>query len=120
MWICTPSAFLSIVHKNCGPDELLVRARVKDHITNVFPGAKVVTEDGSDYQFRAVIKREVVKQAMAGLVDGMQYGNFKATVRNNALHDAFNRIWHVMAALQPKRPYSNYSGRGARAQKGLL
>ena len=25
MWICLNNAFLSIVHKDCAPDELLVR-----------------------------------------------------------------------------------------------
>jgi hypothetical protein len=114
MWICLSNSFLSIVSKDCPDDSLLVRARVAEHITNVFPDAKVVTIDHSDYQFRAVIKREVIKAKMAELVDGLNYDNFKNTVRSNKLHDAFARIWHVIAALQPKAPYSAYSrpGRG--------
>lgn len=119
MWLCTSGSFLSIVHKDCPADSLLVRARVKGHIDAVFPEAKVFTEDGSDYQFRAVIKRSDVASALEQQVHDLGYSNFKNTVRNRPLHDAFARIWHVMAALQPKPPYSQYSGRGVR-QKGLL
>lgn len=119
MWVCLNNSFLSIVHKNCAPDELLVRARVKGHIEAVFSGAKVISEDGSDYQFRAVLQRTVVAAVLVDQVATLNYDNFKNSVSNTKLHDAFARIWHVMAALQPKRPYSNYSGRG-RQQGALL
>ena len=41
MWIMLSDAFFSIVSKNCGPDELMVRARRKGDIEKAFPGAKV-------------------------------------------------------------------------------
>lgn len=106
MWLCLPDAFLSIVHKDCEADELLVRARRQGDIQKVFPDAKVIKTPGNDYLFRAAIKREVVAQAMANLAMTTEYPNFKNTVRNGRLHAAFNKIWHVMADLQPIAPFA--------------
>jgi hypothetical protein len=106
MWICLPDAFLSVVHKDCGPDELLVRARVAGHIEAVFPHAVVTQSTHSDYRYRALVSRDDVCAAVNSHVYGMQYPNFKNEVSNNRLHDAFARIWSVMAALQPTKPYS--------------
>ena len=41
MWIMMNNSFLSIVSKDCGPAELLVRARRAGDIERVFPDAKV-------------------------------------------------------------------------------
>ena len=41
MWIMLSDCFLSIVSKDCGPAELLVRARRAGDIEKVFPNAKV-------------------------------------------------------------------------------
>ena len=49
MWIMTNNSYLSIVSKDCGPAELLVRARRAGDIEKVFPNAKVTRQTGSDY-----------------------------------------------------------------------
>lgn len=107
MWICLSDAFLSIVHKDCQPDELLVRARRQGDIQKVFPDAVVKKTIGNDYLYRATVKRTVVGEAMTKLAMDADYDNFKNTVRDNKLHSAFNRIWHVMADLQVVPPYSS-------------
>lgn len=115
MWICLSDAFLSIVHKDCQPDELLVRARRQGDIQKVFPDAKVKKTIGNDYLYRAVIKREVVAKALADqALSQIDYPNFKNTVRDNKLHSAFNAIWHTIARLQAIAPYSRPS-----RQRGL-
>ena len=43
MWIMTNNSYLSIVSKDCGSAELLVRARRAGDIERVFPDAKVTT-----------------------------------------------------------------------------
>lgn len=106
MWICLPNAFLSVVSKDCAPDQLLVRARVAGHIEAVFPDADVNQSMATDYRYRAVVSRDLVAAALASQVYGMDYSNFKNEVRDRRLHDAFARIWSVMASLQPTRPYS--------------
>ena len=60
MWVCLKNSFLSIVSKDCRPDELMVRARRPGDIEKVFPDAKVTRNTGSDYLYRAVVPRDVV------------------------------------------------------------
>lgn len=112
MWVCLSNAFLSIVCKECGPDELLVRARRKGDIENVFPDAKVKRSPGTDYLFRAVVKRSDVAAAMVREVEAIDYGNFKGSVRDRKLHDAYAGFWNIHACLQPTPPYS--AGRSRR------
>src|SRR5216683_7097861 len=52
MWIMTNDSYLSIVSKDCGPAELLVRARRAGDIEKVFPEAKVTRNTNSDYLYR--------------------------------------------------------------------
>lgn len=125
MWICQNNSFLSIVQPapadlKAHPGTLLVRARRKGDIEATFPDAEVITLDGRDYQFRAFIKRGAVGNAIADQIDAINYGNFKNSVKNRILHDAYARIWSVMAALQQRAPYSTGRTRGSRRQKDLL
>ena len=113
MWIVTSDAFLSVVHKDCQPDELLVRARRDGDIQAVFPKAKVSKTVGSDYLFRARIKRTEVAAVLSKQLQDLQYDNFKNSIRDDQLHAACNKVWHTMAALQPIPPYS-------RGEKGLF
>jgi hypothetical protein len=117
MWVCLNKAFFSIVHKECKPDELLVRARRPGDIESVFPDAVVIKSPDTDYLFRAVLPRTRVAEAIASEVTAIDYGNFKDSVRNRPLHDAYSAVWGIMARLQPTRPYS---GRGNGRQGGLL
>lgn len=106
MWIMLNDAFLSFVSKDCKPDELLVRARRPGDIEKIFTTAKVTEYDKSDYQFRAIVKRTAVEEALVGEVKRIVYNNFKNSVRDNRLHDAYHQVWTTMARLQPKPPYS--------------
>lgn len=106
MWLCMNSAFLSVVHKHCLEDELLVRARRDGDIEKIFPDAKVMRSTDSDYPYRAVIPRNEVASAMAAQIQGIDYGNFKASVKGNSLRRGYLKVWHAMAALQSPPPYS--------------
>ena len=120
MWVCLNRAFLSIVEPSAadqalhGADKLLVRARRKGDIEAVFGKETAVEKRPErDYLFRAFIVRGTVAQMLADEVSGIDYSNFKNSVKNNPLHDAYAAIWHVMAKLQPTRPYSGVtSSRG--------
>jgi hypothetical protein len=108
MWLCFSSAFLSIVHKPpCGPDELLVRARRPGDIESVFPRARVVRSTGADYLYRTVIPKVDVAWALTKAVKDIDYPNFKNTVQDKGLRDAYLEVWATMADLQPLRPYSS-------------
>jgi hypothetical protein len=107
MWLCMNSAFLSIAFKDCAEDELLVRARREGDIQKVFPNAKVIKSTNTDYLYRAVIPRNEVASAMAAQIQDIDYGNFKSSVNDKGLHDAYLEVWHAMAALQSPPPYSS-------------
>jgi hypothetical protein len=104
MWIASTNSFLSVVFKDCGEDELLVRARRAGDIEKVFPDAKVIRNTRSDYLYRAVLPRGVVKQALAAMIDQIDYPNFKDSVEDSSLHAAYVGVWHTMAGLQHPPP----------------
>ena len=89
MWIMTNNSYLSIVSKDCGPTELLVRARRAGDIERVFPNAEVTRHTNSDYLYRAVLPRDAVKQALAATIDQIDYPNFKDSVEDRSLHAAY-------------------------------
>lgn len=105
MWLCLNDAFLSIVSKDCGPHQLLVRARRPGDIEKILPGADVRRTDheGADYLFRAVVDRGAVVQALAEEVGRINYPNFKDSVDDRALHDAYMRVWIAMLDVQPRQ-----------------
>jgi hypothetical protein len=103
MWVFLNDAMLSIVQSPEAPDRLLVRGRIKGDIEVVFPQAKVTETPSRDYRFRATLHRDLVKAAMAAEVDRITYGNFKASVPEQARHDAYLGVWGVMNDEQQRR-----------------
>src|ERR1700681_4611127 len=104
MWLMTNNSCLSIVSKDCGPAELLVRARRAGDIEKVFPNAKVTRQTDSDYLYRAILPRDVVKWALAAMIDLIDYPNFKDSVEDTSLHAAYVSVWCAMAGLQHAPP----------------
>lgn len=121
MWICLNNAFVSIVAPPAGEPEdlLLVRARRPGDLTRAFPGCKVKRTPGRDYLYRTLLPRQTVAQTLADHVLGIRYGNFKGSTKDNELHDAYMRVWHVMADVQPIPPYLTEPRGTARGQRRL-
>ena len=117
MWLCLRDSFLSIVAKDCADNELLVRARRAGDIEKCFPDAKVTRNTMSDYLYRAVLPRDVVKQAMAAMIDQIDYPNFKDSVQDRSLHAAYVGVWCAMAGLQHPPPYIPTNARSALSSK---
>lgn len=104
MWVVYAGGFLSIVHKDCAPDEVLVRARRKGDIEALFPTATVVEGAGTDYRFRAVIKRAEVGRVLSEVVADIDYPNFKSAVARMGdfkLEGALHAVWHALLRLAP-------------------
>lgn len=110
MWICLNDCFFSIVSKECAVDELMVRARRKGDIEKLWPKAEVSEYTKSDYQFRAKLKRIDIASAIVGEIGRVTYPNFKNSVTDRPLHDAYMSVWNAMAKLQPSPPYSGFRG----------
>lgn len=121
MWVMLQDAFFSIVAKDCGPDELMVRARRPGDIEKVFPETegKVKAFTASDYHYRSAIKKDRIKAALCAEVDRIAYSNFKGAVDDRPLHDAYLRVWNAMADLQPQAPYAGRQTRPALFDDGM-
>src|SRR5258705_13284211 len=115
MWIMTNNSYLSIVSKDCGPAELLVRARRGRGIEKVFPNAKATLQTDRDYLYRAILPRDGVKQALAAMIDLIDYPKFKDSVEERALHSAYVSVWCAMAGLQHPPPEIERSTHGRSA-----
>ena len=113
MWICLNNAFLSIIQPSAADplakgDKLLVRARRRGDIERAFSDPVTVLEvPGRDYQFRAYVSRQVVADHLAAHVMSIDYGNFKSSVTDRGLHDAYACVWGVMAQEQEVPPYEH-------------
>jgi hypothetical protein len=122
MWICKNDAFLSIIAAK-EPEQLLVRARRKGDIEAVFGSQyEVFVLPGRDYGFRALIPREVAGAVIAESISKIDYGNFKDSVADAALHDAYMRVWSVMEKLQEipaygTKPRPGFAAHPLRAKK---
>jgi hypothetical protein len=108
MWIFLNNAMLSIVEpKHDGKAGtaalLMVRARVKWDIERVFPDARVLEDAGTDYRFRALVPREAVVKKIADQIRKIDYGNFKNSITDDCRHDAYLRVWSVMADEQERQ-----------------
>jgi hypothetical protein len=105
----------SIVRKDCAPGQLLVRARREGDIERVFGRHVIVERDiCADYLYRAKISEEEAAEVMRREVLSISYPNFKDSVRDQALHDAYLGCWHALARTQDPPPYS-----GRRATRSL-
>jgi hypothetical protein len=111
MWIMINDCFVSIVNKDCARDELMVRARRPGDIEKLFPNVVVTEYTASDYHYRAAIKRDAIAAALVSELGRVTYSNFKDSVVDRPLHDAYLQVWSAMARLQPKRPYSGAGNR---------
>lgn len=108
MWLMMNDSFISIVSKAPAKDgELLVRARRPGDIEKVFGRkTKVTRATDADYLFRAIVAKEDVTRAIQNEVMRIDYSNFKDSVVDDELHDAYLKVWTAMAATQNPRPYS--------------
>lgn len=104
MWIAMNNGFVSITQPRASAvparlkliDPLQVRARKARHLTALFPGAEIFENVGTDYQFRVFVERTAIAERIAQVIGGLNYDNFKNSVREDALHDAYSNIWGTM------------------------
>jgi ASC-1-like (ASCH) protein len=102
MWISTNKGFISIVRDRQNDDALLVRARRKQHLEEIFPEFKssIIETRHADYRWRVFIKEKDVMVIIARQISLIDYDNFKNSVRDEDLHDAYSEVWSVMYGLQ--------------------
>lgn len=114
MWLITTVGFFSVVQKPEDVDTktLTVRARVREDLealkTQCLPELGAIQESASnDYRFRARAPQAAVARAMAAIVEGVNYANFKDEValRQGPTRAAlYHDVWSVLLRLQAGSP----------------
>lgn len=108
MWLFTNRGFFSVVQHNDYPDMVIVRARAEQDIREFRAIAKglcgVDVEHSvtplNDYRFRVVVGKSVFKHVAAYLADNINYGNFKAEIKDDRRHHAYMDVWLAMIRFQ--------------------
>jgi len=100
MWLFTSGGFVSIVASRDCQDDLIVRARLKNHLLALFPKARVVETLEADYRFRSTLSRKAVEMIAAKQVASITYDNFKRSIGDRGYHDACLDVWDAMRGLQ--------------------
>ena len=99
MWLFTKNSFISVVQHRERPEEVLVRARVKKHLTRFFPEkTKGIFEDAeADYRWRLILsKRELADKISVYIQQSLDYDNFKAA--QEADDPVWSRLLHAVWA----------------------
>jgi len=100
MWIFTSKGFVSIVADMTRPGNLLIRARKKKHLQDLFPGEDVKTTPANDYRFRISIPFQDAVRILAEEIAGIDYPNFKNSIQDHDYHDACLEVWKTMFHVQ--------------------
>lgn len=127
MWLMTPTGFYSIVEKPTDRKQatLTIRARVRGDLVDLKKSfcpslGRIRESEDTDYRYRATAKRSDIAQAMARMIDGLSYSNFKSEVaerqgfeRAHLYHD----VWNVLHRMQGD-PAFDAQNRPAKSRQG--
>lgn len=104
MWIAMNDSFVSIVQHKEDKKLVVVRARVKKDLINLFPrfAESIITTDKSDYRFRLILDKDFVSSVISRRVDGIDYENFKDSVQEPWRKAAYMKIWQIMLNIQDR------------------
>ena len=110
MWIVMNDSYVSIVQDRTNDSGVVVRARVREDLGNLFPEHvnDVIETDNSDYRFRLFLDKEFVAQVVRYRVLDIDYPNFKDSVKESWRKSAYTRIWQVMYEVQDRFTPSNW------------
>jgi len=102
MWIFTSKSFVSIVadKDDLNGDRLLVRSRAKGAINELFPDADEFYMTGSDYAYRAWVKRNEVSRVIQNYINSLDYDNFKNSIKDKDYSSACMGVWTEMFNYQ--------------------
>mgnify|MGYP003661265367 CR=1 FL=1 len=104
MWIVMNNSFVSVVQDRNFKDGVVVRARFPGDLDALFPEFKnnIIESANSDYRFRLFLNKTRVKDRISEKIMGINYDNFKNSVKENWRHDAYLKVWNIFYLLQHK------------------
>ncbi len=115
MWLFMTDASLLVVADRDDPRRLLVRAVKAGDIEQVFPDARVIELEESDYRFRAFLPRDTVAKAIADRLSAASYADFTGAVADGPRRDAYLEVWWQMARWQWQEAVREVTRAGALA-----
>jgi hypothetical protein len=89
MWIFSQGSYLALVQHREDPNLMLVRARRREDILRVFPGAKVEHHPAGGYQFHSAIHRDTVALRVVALVQQIDYPAFTESIPEAGRREAY-------------------------------
>ena len=109
IWLFTSNSFVSVVadKDDTQSSRLLVRARIKGDIDQLFPDAEIMETPLADYRYRAWVDRQAVSNAFAKHVEGLTYTNFKNSIKDKERLEPLMHIWQAMFDHQEAFLYQN-------------
>lgn len=96
MWIFLNNAFVSAVQNYNDPDQLVVRARKRNDLVELFPHRPIISTPSNDYAFRCYVDKHDLAKVVVDRILGIDYSNFKASVPDRYRHDAYMDVWTAM------------------------
>ncbi|MAL11484.1 MAG: hypothetical protein CMF74_17705 [Maricaulis sp.] len=96
MWLFLSNGILSVVNHRDLEDTVLVRARVREHISYYFGNEGIYVDRDADYPYRYNLQKEGFKEFLEEYVDEMEYDNFKNSVRSNDIKRTCMIVWNVI------------------------
>ena len=109
MWVFTTSGFYSVVAHRTRHGHVIVRSRTREDIEALsgrIRGLKIEENTGSDYRFRAEVKKADWQNALASMAGAIDYDNFKNAVAERQGSDrarVYSGVWSLVRALQSSR-----------------
>lgn len=100
MWIFLNDALFSVVHTNCSPDEVLVRAWRHADIQSVFGNVCIFDAAEGEWGYWSIIKRRKLADALTLEVFTLGYGMFTDSVTDPFLSCAYKEAWIAMQKVQ--------------------
>lgn len=102
MWIFTNRGMLSCVQHRDHPNVLLVRSRDRETLDELFPDYEPIENLAADYRWRVIVPKHKVAQVVCQAINDIDYPNFKDSVRDDDLHNAYMGCWSVMHRYQTR------------------
>src|SRR5689334_21731085 len=119
MWICFNDGFVSVVADKNDQTRLMVRARRKNDLLNIFgQDAQIVETPEADYRWRTFVDRAAFKAVVANRIDAVSYTNFKNTVKDDDLHEMYMDFWNTHRHYQDQDRPENRLDRSGQAGRG--
>ena len=95
MWLCLQNGLLSVVADRSSPSRLVIRARRRKVLEEIFPNVEITVSEQADYKYRVLEDRETFAKLVAKITAQVQYFNFKSSVEDPDLYELYERFWEM-------------------------